>query len=78
MIIVICAIAFVSGFMWGYLIRSIFAKHDKTIMEKEIYCKGFENGIYYSIGERNPDLFKVKVAENSFKDQNFTKIRYKH
>jgi hypothetical protein len=78
MLIIFLCLSFVSGFFWGFFIKSIFSKYDKMIMEKEIYCKGFENGIYYCVGEKNPELFKIKVAENSFKEHNFTKIRYKH
>jgi hypothetical protein len=69
MMVFFLIINFVMGFFWGYLIKSIFAKNDKITKEKQIYCKGFENGIYYAIGERNPQFFKLKVAENSFLEQ---------
>ena len=42
--------------------------------EKEIYCHGFEDGIYYTIDEYNPEMFRKEIAEVRYKE--YKAIKY--
>ena len=61
-------INFCSGMFFGYNM-SMFIKNNKTKSdEKTVYCHGFEDGVYHTLGEYNPDYFRVEIAENCYKE----------
>lgn len=65
--IVACFNLFV-GMFTGYILahRRISKKID--FEEKQVYCHGFEDGIYYTLDEYNPDLFRIEIAESCYKE----------
>lgn len=40
----------------------------KDVNEKDIYCHGFEDGIYYTIDEYKPELYRPEIAERCYKE----------
>jgi hypothetical protein len=44
------------------------------LKEKEIYCHGFEDGIYYTLDEYNPELYRPEIAEMCYKE--YKAIKY--
>jgi hypothetical protein len=65
---VIAVVNFSFGLSVGYLACNMFHKQNTELDEKEIYCHGFEDGIYYTIDEYNPELFRPEIAEMRYKE----------
>lgn len=59
---------FLAGVTLGFLMCNHRTKKILEIDEKAVYCHGFEDGIYFTIGEYNPELFKIEIAENSYRE----------
>jgi hypothetical protein len=71
---VVISLNFLLGLSSGFLIamrRKIYVKEET---EKEIYCHGFESGIYYTLDEYCPEMFRVEIAEDSYKE--YKAIKY--
>lgn len=68
LLFVIATINFSFGLSVGYVASDLFARHKEELDEKEIYCHGFEDGIYYTIDEYNPELFRPEIAEMRYKE----------
>lgn len=62
------AINFFVGALTGIAYRRTFVERDVIYEEKETYFRGFEDGLYYALGEYQPELFKVEMAESCFKE----------
>lgn len=65
---------FLLGLCSGILIVSKRLKDIKEESEKEIYCHGFESGIYYTLDEYCPEMFRIEIAEDSYKE--YKAIKY--
>jgi len=63
-----CLINFICGAIFGKLYQSLKSNIAKENLEKFFYFRGFEDGIYYTIDEYKPELFKKEMAENSYKE----------
>ena len=61
------------GFAFGYILRGMVSLHAIEIEEKGIYCHGFEDGLYYTLGEYRPELFKKEFAERSYHEYRMVK-----
>lgn len=68
------AVLIVAGFNFfvGAAITYVILTHRKLqhqeLNEKEIYCHGFEDGIYYTIDEYKPELYRPEIAEMCYKE----------
>lgn len=65
---------FLLGLSSGFLIAIRRSNMIKEEAEKEIYCHGFESGIYYTLDEYCPELFRIEMAEDSYKE--YKAIKY--
>jgi len=65
---------FLLGVGVGFLtaMRRVIDIKEQT--EKEIYCHGFESGIYYTLDEYCPEMFRIEIAEDSYKE--YKAIKY--
>jgi len=36
--------------------------------EELTYCHGYEDGLYYAIGEHTPELFDIQIAQRAYKE----------
>lgn len=59
---------FFAGTFFGYHLCRRHIDLQNTQGEKETYCHGFEDGIYYAIDEYRPDLFNIEMAETCYKE----------
>lgn len=59
---------FILGFVLGAFSKARFFSEKKQFEEKQVYCHGFEDGMYYTLGEYQPELFKIQMAENSYRE----------
>lgn len=64
----VCIVNFLLGLVVGLITRDNFVKKHREFVEKDTYCHGFEDGIYYAIGEYNPEFFRLEAAENSYRE----------
>lgn len=70
-ILIIASVALFNFFLGSCVAYAISVRqHQKNedIQEKEIYCHGFEDGIYYTIDEYNPEMFRQEIAETRYKE----------
>ena len=68
MIGVIALMNFLFGFIAGVLSDHMRTKRKVEFEEKSTYCHGFEDGIYYTLDEYNPELFRPEIAEQCYKE----------
>lgn len=66
--LVVLLLNFLIGVGTGFLLSDFLVKRHQELDEKTVYCHGFEDGIYFTIGEYNPELFKIEIAENSYRE----------
>lgn len=59
---------FCIGLGVGFALAHKITKSRLNFDEKTTYCHGFEDGIYYTLDEYCPDLFRIEIAENSYKE----------
>ena len=59
---------FVAGLCLGVILSRNSSAKKLDFEEKIVYCHGFEDGVYYSIGEYRPELFKINMAEQSYRE----------
>lgn len=64
----VAAFNFFLGASVAYITSLQHQRNKQDLDEKEIYCHGFEDGIYYTIDEYNPELFKQEIAEMRYKE----------
>jgi hypothetical protein len=67
-VFVVLLLNFLIGVGTGFLICNYLVKTRQEFDEKTVYCHGFEDGIYFTIDEYNPDMFKIEIAENSYRE----------
>ena len=60
----VSSISFGVGLYLGSKVKVDFLQ----FYERETYHRGFENGIYYTINSYEPNLFKVQIADKSYKE----------
>lgn len=68
LLFVIATVNFSFGLSVGYAASGLFTRHKAELDEKEIYCHGFEDGIYYTIDEYNPEMYRQEIAEMRYKE----------
>jgi len=73
-VLIIAAFNVLLGFCVGYASRITHEKDRRLRDEKEIYCHGFEDGIYYTIDEYRPELYRPEIAEQRYKE--YKAIKY--
>lgn len=61
-------LSFIIALRLGLFIGANIKKDFLEQYEKHTYYKGFENGIYYTIDSYEPELFKIQIAEKSYKE----------
>ena len=71
---IVMSFNFLFGLIAGGLIVTRRKLQIKEETEKEIYCHGFESGIYYTLDEYCPEMFRVEIAEDSYKE--YKAIKY--
>lgn len=61
---------FVAGTIFGYQLhkKRVAIERENNHDERETYCHGFEDGIYFTIGEYQPELYRVEIAEMCYKE----------
>jgi hypothetical protein len=57
----------VIGFVIGTKVTKHFMKF-KDVEEEVTYCHGWQDGLYYALGEPTPDLFNIEVAQRCYKE----------
>lgn len=67
-ILIIAGFNFCLGGATSYAICLTKKMREHELDEKEIYCHGFEDGIYYTIDEYNPELYRPEIAEMRYKE----------
>jgi hypothetical protein len=67
-IILVAVFNFFVGAATTYTISVGRNARQQELNEKEIYCHGFEDGIYYTIDEYNPELYRPEIAEMCYKE----------
>jgi hypothetical protein len=67
-VLIISTFNFFVGSVAGYAICVNRRTASKEINEKDIYCHGFEDGIYYTIDEYKPELYRPEIAEMCYKE----------
>lgn len=67
-LVIVAGFNFLVGAAMSYAICFRRGLHSKEINEKEIYCHGFEDGIYYTIDEYKPELYRPEIAEMCYKE----------
>jgi hypothetical protein len=73
-IMLVAVFNFFLGSCVAYAISLRRQDKKEDLDEKEIYCNGFEDGIYYTIDEYNPELFKPEIAEMRYRE--YKAIKY--
>lgn len=59
---------FAMGVTTGYSLSSEKRRRKIYLDEKEIYCNGFEDGIYYAVDQYCPELYRPEIAEMRYKE----------
>lgn len=72
--LVVAVFNFFLGSCVAYVVSMQHQRKKEEIEEKEIYCHGFEDGIYYTIDEYNPEMFRKEIAEVRYKE--YKAIKY--
>jgi hypothetical protein len=69
-VVLVCAaiLNFILGTLVGYGISQEKTRIQAHMDEKEIYCHGFEDGIYYVLDEYRPELYRPEIAEMCYKE----------
>lgn len=65
---------FLIGLGIGFLMALKRIADIREQTEKETYCHGFESGIYYTLDEYCPEMFRIEIAEDSYKE--YKAIKY--
>ena len=59
------------NFFCGFFASSLLFKKAADLQkfdEELTYCHGYEDGLYYAIGEHAPDLFHIEVAQQAYRE----------
>jgi hypothetical protein len=70
MIAVFFIIALFNFFVGFYTAGLFYGNRIKlqSLDEELTYCHGYEDGIYYAIGEAVPELFQVEIAQKAYRE----------
>lgn len=61
----------VTNLVIGFFLGNRVTKHAVKLnqFEEEMtYCHGWQDGLYYALGEPTPDLFNIEVAQRCYKE----------
>lgn len=66
-VVVVAITNLIIGFFIGSTIAKRYMKF-KDVEEEITYCHGWQDGLYYALGEPAPDLFNIEIAQRCYQE----------